>query len=165
MTRKRNLPLIEVETLPNGYALRCEGGEKLGYMYFTPEELLDGFLLRVGLEMTGQFDTQKIKEFVQTAMNWRENKDCVKEIRQGSKRMEILRARCARIARQLIIERNHYIELFDALEKMIKELKGYPDKDIVERLKVVKGSRKVGELTMDRLGVEDVAVPDDEEEE
>ena len=76
----KELRRITVETLPNGYALTV-GSEN--YMYFTTDELLDGFMYHVGLNEIGCIDTKTIKDFLVAAVAWRA--DC------GRTAKEILR--------------------------------------------------------------------------
>ena len=47
----RDKLVINVRTVPNGYTLDIEKGEKKqGFMYFNPKKLLDGFIYHVGFE-------------------------------------------------------------------------------------------------------------------
>ena len=48
MTMKR----ITVQTLPNGYSLNFDGDRQNGYMYFNENDLLKGFMIHIGLNMT-----------------------------------------------------------------------------------------------------------------
>lgn len=75
-----NLPKIEVRTLNNGYQLRFDGMKGIGYMYYSPEKLLEGFMLHIGLKMTEQLNVENMQDFIETAINWRDNEKCVKEI-------------------------------------------------------------------------------------
>lgn len=78
-------PRIEVKTLPNGYSLEFDGMKKQnGFMYFNQEQLLEGFMIHIGLEMTDELNTDLIKDFLIAACNWNENKKCIKEIERLS---------------------------------------------------------------------------------
>ena len=59
--------MIRVETLPNGYCLKFDGMKNpTGYMYFTPEALLEGFMLHIGLGITEQLNTETMQDFLVT---------------------------------------------------------------------------------------------------
>ena len=125
-------------------------------MYFTPEQLLDGFMAHIGLEMTDQLNMETIQDFLVTAMNWKDNKECVKEIERLKNALRLMTGRRASLARQMIQERNRYNGIIDDVGSMITELKDYPDKDIKKRLeKVLKGKKRMPQLSLQGLGVND----------
>ena len=160
--------MIKVETLPNGYSLKFDGmTQKYGYMYFTPEKLLEGFMLHIGLEMTDMLDTDTMQDFIVTAMNWRDNKKCVKEIEKLTLELRKMTGRRASLARQLILERNRYIAIMEDVSSAIVEFKDYQDKNIKKRLeKILSGKKKQMPLTLQGLGVkDDDFIEEDTEEE
>ena len=160
----KKVKLIDVETLPNGYSLKFDGmTKKGGYMYFTPEKLLEGFMLHIGLNMTDQLNTETMQDFIVAACNWKDNKDCVKEIERLKNALRLMTGRRASLARQMIQERNRYNGIIDDVGSMIAELKDYPDKDIKKRLeKVLKGKKRMPQLTLQSLGVNPDEAVDDE---
>ena len=151
------MKLIDVETLPNGYSLKFDGMKQQGgYMYFTPEQLLEGFMAHIGLEMTDQLNMETIQDFLVTAMNWKDNKECVKEIERLKNALRLMTGRRAALARTMIQERNRYIALMDDVGSAIAEMKDYPDKDIKKRLEIVlKGKKRMPQLSLQGLGVND----------
>ena len=163
---KKELPKIKVETIPNGYILKFDGMKQSGgYMYFTTDKLLRGFMLHIGLGMTGYLDTETMDDFIVAACKWNENEKCVKEIdRLETELKKAMRSR-AYFAKLLCTERNRYNDLIDDILKAQKDLKDYPDKDIKGRLdKLMKGRKRNVELTLDGLGVryDDTIGEDDE---
>ena len=163
---KKELPKIEVETRPNGYSLKFDGMKQSGgHMYFTPEKLLEGFMLHIGLEMTEQLDIDTMQDFIVAACNWKDNKKCVQEIeRLTAELKKALRSR-AYYAKLLCTERYRYNSLVDDILKAQKDLKDYPDKDIKGKLeRLLKGRKRNVELTLDGLGVryDDTIGEDDE---
>ena len=55
--KKKDIKHIYVSTLQNGYSLSFDGmSEKGGYMYFSIEDLLKGFMMHIGLNMTDQLE-------------------------------------------------------------------------------------------------------------
>ena len=163
----KKVKIIEVKTLPNGYSLKFDGMSQAGgYLYFTPEQLLEGFMAHIGLGMTDQLDMETIQDFLVTAINWRDNKACVKEIERLKTALRIVRGRRAALARILIAERNRYISLMDDVGSAHAELKDYPDKHIIERIeKILKGKKKQKPLTLQGLGVNENDFLEDENEE
>ena len=67
--REKHLPNISVRTLANGYSLEFEGmAQQGGYMYFTPDKLLEGFMLHIGMNMTEQLNPSTMQDFITAAM-------------------------------------------------------------------------------------------------
>ena len=163
---KKELPKIEVETRPNGYSLKFHGMKQSGgYLYFTTEKLLRGFMLHIGLGMTGDLDTETMDDFIVAACNWKENEKCVKEIdRLATELKKAMRSR-AYFAKLLCTERYRYNALIDDILKAQKDLKDYPDKDIKGKFeRLLKGRKRNVELTLDGLGVRYDDTIDDENE-
>ena len=113
-------------------------------------------MLHIGLEMTDQLNTETMQDFIVTAMNWRDNKKCVKEIGRLTLDLQKMTGRRASLARQLILERNRYIAIIEDVSSAIVELKDHPDKNIKKRLeKILSGKKKPMTLTLRGLGVKD----------
>lgn len=164
---KKKLPMISVQTLPNGYSLAFDGmSAKGGFMYFSPEKLLEGFMVHIGLEMTDQLNTETIQDFLVTAINWRDNKACVKEIERLTAALKTVSGRRAVLARQMIAERNRYNDLLDELKSLRKTLKSHPDGSLVKSVdKVIKGYKTMPVLTLKSLGVSEDEIAENDEEE
>lgn len=158
--------MIKVETLPNGYSLEFDGmSKKGGYMYFTPEKLLKGFMCHIGLEMTDQLNTETMDDFIVAAINWKDNKECVKEIERLTRELRLMTGKRASLARRLILERNRHIALYDAIGSLLKETKENPKKDLRKSLeKMMKDKKSMFPLTLQNLDVgENDDIEDDEE--
>ena len=107
---KKKLPRIEVHTLPNGYSLIIEG-HKQEYMYFTPEKLLEGFMVHVGLKMTEQLSTETIKDFIDSAIEFHNMKANHKELQKAKRDAERIGAKYRSAAKRLIDERHRVLRL------------------------------------------------------
>ena len=71
--------VINVRTVPNGYTLDIEKGEKKqGFMYFNPKKLLDGFIYHVGFEELGEVSEEFRAEVMKAAIAWQDNGKLVK---------------------------------------------------------------------------------------
>lgn len=71
---KKDKLVINVRTVPNGYTLDIEKGEKKqGFMYFNPKKLLDGFIYHVGFEELGEVSEEFRAEVMKAAIAWQDN--------------------------------------------------------------------------------------------
>lgn len=156
--------MIKVETLPNGYSLEFDGmSKKGGYMYFTPEKLLKGFMLHIGLEMADQLNTETMDDFIVAAINWKDNKECVKEIERLTTALKVLGVKRVSLAKRLITERNRHIALYNTIGTMLKESNNL-ERDLT---KLLKDRTKVTPMTLSGLGItaEDLNNEPEEDEE
>ena len=154
--RKQNdmkkLKRITVDFKPNGYILKFDGMQmKGGYMYFSPEKLLKGFMLHIGMEMTEQLNMETIDDFLVAALNWKENKECLKEIKRLNSELRLMTQRRNGLARKLIEERNNYISFHADVTAARSELE---DNKLTKKTldKVLGVHRERLKLTMKALG-------------
>ena len=110
MGRKKKLPHISVKTLPNGYALSIEG-HRHEYMYFSPEKLLEGIMVHVGLKMTEELSTDTIKSFIESALEWNNQKAIRKELQKAQREMDRVNSKYRAVANRLIKERHRMLRL------------------------------------------------------
>ena len=110
MGRKKKLPKIEVRTAPNGYSLSIEG-HKQEYFYFSPDKLLEGVMVHIGLHMTEQLDPTMIKNFIDSALEWNNLKASHKELKQAQRETERISKMYRTVARKLIDERHRVLHL------------------------------------------------------
>ena len=128
---------ITVQTLPNGYALNFDGDRQNGYMYFNVDDLLKGFMIHIGLNMTEQLSMENIDE-----------------LSRMEEELTLAQTSRNRIARQMIDEREKHLELVNNIKALIRKLESYPDKDIAESLRKLILSRKAMKaITMSGLGI------------
>ena len=85
--RKKKLPKIEVRTTPNGYSMAIEG-HKQEYQYFSPEKLMEGVMVHIGLHMTEQLSPDMIKSFIDSALEWNNLKASHKELLKAQRETE-----------------------------------------------------------------------------
>ena len=90
---------ITVQTLPNGYALNFDGDRQNGYMYFNVDDLLKGFMIHIGLNMTEQLSMENIDDFLVAVMNWNETGKCINELRRMEEELTLAQTSRNRIAR------------------------------------------------------------------
>lgn len=150
------LKKITVRTVPNGYILEFDAmKQKGGYMYFSADKLLEGFMLHIGLGMTEQLNRETMQDFIVAACNWNENRKCVNEIQKLTEQLQQMTYRRNGLARRLVHERNRFIEIWDGLVTISKRIQNYHDKELQELVKnLTKGNHKVIPLRLTDLGVD-----------
>jgi len=163
-SKKKNLKKITVLTVPNGYTLTYDGMKPAGgHMYFTPEQLLEGFMVHIGLEMTEQLDIDTMQDFIVAACNWKDNAKCIQEIEKLNTQVNGLRLRRNGLATKLIAERNRLLTMVEAIRKMEKKFKGT---DIGDQLKaIIKSHVHTKPYTLKALGITSTHVVETEEPE
>lgn len=164
---KKKIKMIRVETLPNGYCLKFDGMKNpTGYMYFTPEALLEGFMLHIGLGITEQLNTETMQDFLVTCINWNENKKCVKEIQNITSELRRMTGHRNALANRLIVERNQHMSLYDKIGSVLKENKDETKIGLCKKIKeVLKNKNKLYKLTVEGLCGGKGSDDDDEEDE
>lgn len=153
--------------MQNGYVLMFDGARH-EFMYFTPEKLLEGFMMHIGLNMTDQLNMDNVKDFLTTAIEWHDAEKRIKEIDRLKAALSAMTSKRNGLARQMRDERARYISLYNdmtiirdaakpSFDNMLKELSDT----------IVKRHRKMPELTYERLGVDsgDIIPDDDDEDE
>ena len=110
MGRRKKIYRIEVHTLPNGYSLAIEG-HKQDYMYFSPEKLMEGVMVHIGLKMTEQLSTGTIKSFIDSALEWNNLKASHKELQKAKRDLARTDAKYRNAVKRLIDERRRMLRL------------------------------------------------------
>lgn len=163
MGRRKKLPKIEVHTVTNGYSLTIEG-VKQEYFYFTPEKLLEGFMMHIGLKMTDQLNMENVRDFLTTAIEWHDAEKRIKEIDRLKAALSAMTSKRNGLARQMRDERARYISLYNDLTIIRDAAKPSTDNMLKELTDTIaKRHRQMPALTYERLGVD--VIPDDDDEE
>ena len=110
MGRKKKLPKIEVRTVANGYTLAIEG-HKQEYLYFSPEKLMEGVMVHIGLKMTEQLSPDTIKSFIDSALEWNNLKASHKELQKAKRETDRVNKLYRSLARRMIDERQRVLRL------------------------------------------------------
>jgi hypothetical protein len=84
---KKQLTKVSVQTVPNGYLLNVEGN---GYMYFTLQELLEGFFVHVGLNKLNWLDRDTITDLLTACATWPKEGDAIQEAARLTAQVEDL---------------------------------------------------------------------------
>ena len=117
--KKKPLPLITVEKVPNGYVLKFDGMKKReGFLYFSPEKLLEGFMCHIGLKMTDELDTDMMQDFIVGAINYSSNEKCIKEIERLNTEIKAVTRSRNGMGRRLIEERTRLLKVIDIVEEL-----------------------------------------------
>ena len=147
--REKHLPNISVRTLANGYSLEFEGmAQQGGYMYFTPDKLLEGFMLHIGMKMTEQLNPQTMNDFITAAMACKDTKAMMKEIEKVRDEIAKMNAKYHALVVRMINERRRLVFLVDD----IKSAHGYTS---VSEIKKILGGALKGNATLKLLTLKD----------
>lgn len=149
--KKKPMPLITVEKVPNGYVLKFDGMKKReGFLYFSPEKLLEGFMCHIGLKMTDELDTDMMQDFIVGAINYSTNEKCIKEIERLNAEIKAVTRSRNGMGRRLIEERTRLLKVIDIVE----ELELYVKKENrTEYNNLRKRLPRVKPLTLEELGI------------
>lgn len=159
--KKKPLPTITVEKVPNGYVLKFDGMKKReGFLYFSPEKLLEGFMCHIGLKMTDEMDTDMMQEFIIGAINYSTNEKCVKEIERLNAEIKAVTRSRNGMGRRLIEERTLLLKVIDIVEELELYLK---KENRTEYNNLKKRLPRVKPLTLEELGITIDDTEDDSE--
>ena len=165
MGRRKKLPKIEVHSVANGYVLTIEG-HRQEYMYFTPEKLLEGFMMHIGLKMTDQLNMENVKDFLTIAIEWHDAEKRIKEIDRLKAALSAITSKRNGLARQMRDERARYISLYNDLTIIRDAAKPSTD-DMLRELTetIMKRHREQKPITAASQSItsNDVITDDDEE--
>ena len=163
MGRKKKLPRISVHTLPNGYSLSIEG-HKHEYMYFSPEKLLEGVMVHIGLKMTEELSDETIKSFIDSALEWNNLKASHKELQKAEREMDRVNRKYRAIANRLIKERHRMLRLCKLAQACT-----IGHHSLTESLQAlharVHNDGQLKELSLADFGITSDQITDDEEDE
>ena len=162
--REKHLPNISVRTLANGYSLEFEGmAQQGGYMYFTPDKLLEGFILHIGMNMTEQLNPQTMNDFITAAMACKDTKAMMKEIEKVKDEIAKMNAKYHALVVRMINERRRLVFMVND----IKSAHGY--KSVSEIKKTlgasIKSNAALKLLTLKDFGYKSTDIIDEIEEE
>ena len=166
MKKKTKLTNISIVTLPNGYALTFDGmRQPKGYMYFTLEELLKGFMIHIGCGKTDQLDMSNIDDFLDAVLAFKDKDDCIEEIQRLKSQVDIAERRRNYMAKRLIFSRGQLVELVKDIDRLAFEYKNLSSVS-TELRKAIKKFSATKPLTLKELGVssDDIIDSDDDDE-
>ena len=165
MKKKTKLPNISVVTLPNGYALTFDGmRQPKGYMYFTLEDLLKGFMIHIGCGKTDQLDMSNIDDFLDAVLAFKDKDDCIEEIQRLKSQVDIAERRRNYMAKRLIFSRGQLVELVKEIDRLAFEYKNLPSVS-TELRKAIKKFSATKPITLKELGVSSDDIKDLEADE
>ena len=159
--------MITVETVPhgqepNGYALKFTGAKQPdGYLYFSPDKLLEGFMLHIGLHMTEQLNTETMQDFIVAACNWKDTESCQKEIRDLQYKLRLTIQSRNSMARRLMEDRKRLVDMIGMIQGLATENKS--NKYLVNKLgAITKNMTKMRKYSAKELGLTQEASTEDD---
>ena len=160
MGRRKKLPKIEVHSVPNGYTLSIEG-HRQEYMYFSPEKLMEGVMVHIGLKMTDQLSAETITSFIDSALQWNDLKKSTAEIKRLKALLKAQQVKYNGLARKLVKERDRLMLLIERAKEVAV---GKSLTDNITRLnRTIANYGPLKTLTYSELGVTSEMIDDDEE--
>ena len=163
MGRQKKLPRISVHTLPNGYSLSIEG-HRHEYMYFSPEKLLEGVMVHVGLNMTEQLSTDNIKNFIDSALEWNNQKASRKELQKAQRETDKVNRKYRALANKLIKERHRMLRLCKLAKECVSGHHSLTDALAALHARV-HNDGQLKEFTLADFGITSDQILDDEKDE
>lgn len=164
LREKKPLPFIQVVQHPNGYGLAFDGMKQpQGYMYFTVDDLLKGFMVHIGLEITEQLDMETIDDFLEAVINYKSNEKCIKEIERLKQELVSVKVSRNAMARKLMAERARFCALVKSISQLSLEFRGRKE-DETRILKAIKNYTKTRPYTEKELGIDGTIIVETEEE-
>ena len=160
--RQKKLPKIEVRTAPNGYQLSIEG-HKQEYMYFSPEKLMEGVMVHIGLHMTEQLSPDMIKSFIDSALEWNNLKASHKELQKAKRETESITKMYRNTVKRLINERHRVLRLCKLANNCITGHHSLTDALAALHARVHQDGM-LKELSLKDFGITSDAIIDEEEE-
>ena len=156
MPRKKKLPQISVSTVANGYVLTFDKA-KHDFMYFSPEKLIEGFMVHIGLKMTDQLTEENIRNFIDATVNWKDTAHCMKEIERLKVQVQNAIGHRNGMARRLIHERERCLTLIEILKAPTNR-----EQKLRTMNMMVRNYGSLKKLTPKDLGITSEAVTDEE---
>ena len=146
--------------MPNGYTLTIEG-HRQEYMYFSPEKLMEGVMVHIGLKMTDQLSAETITSFIETALQWNDLKKSTTEINRLKAMLKAQQAKYNGLARKLVKERDRLLLLIDRAKEVAV---GKSLTDNITRLnRTIANYGTLKTITYSELGITSEMIDDDEE--
>lgn len=140
---KKQLTKVSVQTLPNGYLLNVEGN---GYMYFTLQELLEGFFVHVGLNKLDWLDRDTITELLTACATWPKEGDAIQQAARLTAQVETLQqtrtknsTTIAELRSQLASMSQKLADTTAKLARFLNASKSEAEKKKSEKILVTKG--------------------------
>lgn len=160
---KKKLPRIEVRTLKNGYSLEFDGMQTSGgHMYFSVDQLLQGFMIHIGLKKTAQLDPSTMADFIDTAMKYNDNEKAIREIENLNSKVWVMRRSRGAMAKRLVAERERVLALIEDVKSIASE---QTDKALASRIRSIIGLyHGLRPITLKELGIRSEDIIEDQEE-
>ena len=161
--RRKKLPKIEVRTVANCYTLAIEG-HKQEYMYFSPEKLMEGVMVHIGLHMTEQLSPDMIKSFIDSALEFHNIKACHKELQKAKRETERITKMYRSTVKRLIDERHRVLRLCRLAKNCVTGHHSLTDALAALHARAHQDTQ-LKELKLKDFGITSDDIIDDEEEE
>ena len=151
-----------MRTTPNGYSMAIEGHNQ-EYLYFSPEKLMEGVMVHIGLKMTEQLSPDMIKSFIDSALEWNNLKASHKELQKAKRETERITKMYRSTAKRLIDERHRVLRLCRLANNCVTGHHSLTDALAALHARVHQDNQ-LKELSLKDFGIASDAIIDDDEE-
>ena len=125
--RPKDEPInVRVRTLPNGYDLDVDG---TGFMYFTINELIEGFFVHVALEEVDYMDKKTMQDLITACAIYPNEGDAIKATTRFHEQIEALEQSHQRDASVIANLKARIVAISDELAKTKRKLNAYVTKE------------------------------------
>lgn len=121
---------IRVSTIKTGYELCFDGQKNKGYLYHSVEDLLYGFILHIGCEVTDELELNEVKEIVKALPKYNELAPLIEKNRKLEDKNITLSTRLddaldekIKQRAQWAAERQKLIDTIEDYNKLLKKVK------------------------------------------
>lgn len=163
MGRKKKIRKIEVKTVNNGYVLSIEGARQ-EYMYFSPDQLVEGIFAHVATDHTDQLTRNQISNIMDAAREWKGAKKALNDIKSLQTQLDTAKRKQYQLATMVILERKDYMNLRHEVFEMKSSMPKSTDQLTFDILTAIL-SRHVYKpaVAYNGLGIDCDAITDDKE--
>lgn len=126
MKQRKMAHHVSVKTIPNGYALDVD---KTGYMYYTLAELVEGFLLHVGLGVVDYCDKETMHELITACGTFPKEGQAIQAVAGLQAKIEALEQSHKRDLREIETRKQQNLKLSEELTKTKRRLNLYISED------------------------------------
>jgi membrane-associated HD superfamily phosphohydrolase len=130
-------------------------------MYFSPEKLLEGIMVHVGLKMTEELSTDTIKSFIDSAIEFHNQKASHKELQKAQREVDKVNRKYRALANKMIKERHRMLRLCNLAKACVTGNHSLTDALAALHARV-HNDGQLKELTLADFGITSDQITDDE---
>ena len=126
MKQRKMAHHVSVKTIPNGYAMDVD---KTGYMYYTLAELVEGFLVHVGLGVVDYCEKETMRDLITACGTFPKEGQAIQAVAGLQAKIEALEQSHKRDLREIETRKQQNLKLSEELTKTKRRLNLYISED------------------------------------